>query len=484
MSKTAAALKKTFLVGARRGMIRMPPLRRASSQSNSAATAPAIQSPPPLPTSSVPKALPPLSLMPTPLLIRSYLLTTILASPRLLRLALPLLTTIANSPSPLLNPDRNPLIGIPVRKIVYDHFIAGGSEDAVRQTVTQIKATGFAGVVLGYAKEFGVGDRGEVGKGEEGDEEADVVSWGREYERTMEMVDEGDFVAVKLSGAGRSTLHALANQQPPPARMWQQLLALCATAQVCKIRVWIDAERQDLQPSIDAWTLLLMRRFNHHGAEAASGFGFPCVYNTYQAYLKSTPATLEAHMRAAQVEGWTLGVKLVRGAYMATERRELIWDSIEETHAAYDGIAAALLARQWPADVRSGKPCPRVALVLATHNERSVERAYEIQKARVEADEAIIELEFAQLQGMADELSCRLLQLSELGGDEKLREGDGDERLRPRAFKCLAWGSTRECLQFLCRRVKENGDAVARTGTWVKAFRRELWRRLKGGVRL
>ncbi|KAI9049631.1 hypothetical protein LZ554_006656 [Drepanopeziza brunnea f. sp. 'monogermtubi'] len=477
MLKTAAALNGTFPVGVRRGMIRMPPPRRASSQSHSAATAPATQSPPPLPASSVPKALPPLSLMPTPLLTRSYLLTTILASPRLLKLALPLLTTIANSPSALLNPDRNPLIGIPVRKIVYDHFAAGGSEDAVRRTVAQIKATGFAGVVLGYGKEFGAGE------GEEGDEEADVLSWGREYERTMEMVDEGDFVAIKLSGAGRSTLHALANRQPPPARMWQQLLHLCTTAQACKIRVWIDAERQDLQPGIDAWALLLMRRFNHYSAEAAWGFGFPCVYNTYQAYLKSTPATLEAHMQAAQVEGWSLGVKLVRGAYMATERRELIWDSIEETHAVYDGIAAALLARQWPADVRSGKPCPRMALVLASHNERSVERAYEIQTARVEAGEATIELDFAQLQGMADELSCRLLQLGELGGDGK-REGDGDERLRPRAFKCLAWGSTRECLQFLCRRVKENGDAVERTGTWAKAYRRELWRRLKGAVGL
>ncbi len=40
------------------------------------------------------------------------------------------------------------------------------------------------------------------------------------------------------------------------------------------------------------------------------------IYGTYQAYLKSTPATVSAHLRAAQEENFALGVKLVRGAYL------------------------------------------------------------------------------------------------------------------------------------------------------------------------
>lgn len=104
---------------------------------------------------------------------------------------MPLLSVIANSSSPLFNPDKNPIVGIPVRKLIYDHFVAGDCEAEVKKTVRQMKRVGFKGVILGYAKELAA-DEGVVVN-----EEADVRAWREGYERTMNMIGEGDFMAVK-----------------------------------------------------------------------------------------------------------------------------------------------------------------------------------------------------------------------------------------------------------------------------------------------
>ncbi|KAK0101166.1 proline dehydrogenase [Cadophora gregata] len=451
--------------------IALPRCRRYSQSHSVTTTASTLSMPTTSRQSITAKTLPPLSLMPTPLLLRSYLITSILSSSRLLKLSLPLLNIIAHSPSRFLNPDKNPIIGLLVRKIIYEHFVAGDCEAAVKNTVAQMKQVGFQGVILGYAKEFAA-DEGDVGN-----EETDVRRWKEGYEKTMEMIGPEDFMAVKFSGAGAPTLSALANKQPPPPQMWTEMLSLCHAAKAKNIRVWIDAEQQDLQPTIDDWTLLLMRKFNRNNQAF--------MYNTFQAYLKSTPNNILKYLKLAQDEGWTMGIKLVRGAYIATEKRELIHDTIEQTHNAYNGIVENLLKRQYPG-LDEKKPYPEVALMLASHNETSIKNAYAIQKSLIEQGQPTIKLEYGQLQGMADEVSCGLLQLCQQGGEKGGSEKriEMDEKLRPRAFKCLAWGSTQECLQFLLRRVKENGDAVSRTGGWVVRFRKEIWRRVKGSFRM
>lgn len=214
-----------------------------------------------------------------------------------------------------------------------------------------------------------------------------------------------------------------------------------------------------------------MRKYNKEKA---------MIYNTFQAYLKSTPGNMLKHLKLAQEENWVLGVKLVRGAYIATEERGLICDTIGDTHAQYNTIIKGLLTQDFegvPDLEGEGRTYPRASLFLASHNEDSVKLAYETQKALLLSGKSTIEISYGQLQGMADELSCSLLQLCE-EDDEKLRE------LRPNAFKCLAWGTTQECLQFLLRRVKENGDALGRTGEWVDGFKREIWRRAKVAMRI
>lgn len=252
--------------------------------------------------------------------------------------------------------------------------------------------------------------------------------------------------------------------------MWEAVIAVCEAAIAQGTRIWTDAEQQDLQPTIDVWTTALMRKYNKEKA---------MIYNTFQAYLKSTPANVLKHLQLAQEEGWILGVKLVRGAYIATEERRLIHDTIDDTHAAYNSIVRQVLTQDFPGISKDGgRPYPKASLFLASHNETSIKLAYELQKSLLLANMPNIEISYGQLQGMADELSCSLLQLCEDADSENLKG------LKPDAFKSLSWGTTQQCLQFLLRRVKENGDALGRTGIWVEGFRNEIWRRVKVTLRI
>lgn len=154
-------------------------------------------------TQMVSKALelPPLSIMPMPLLIKSYFITSILASPKIIKLFLPLLNKLANSNSTLLNPDRNPILHMIVRKFIYDHFIAGENASQVRANVAAMKKLGFSGVILGYAKEVNVtgglvhhDDGMSVDKGIK---EAAIIEWRDGLVKTLEMLQPGDFLSVK-----------------------------------------------------------------------------------------------------------------------------------------------------------------------------------------------------------------------------------------------------------------------------------------------
>lgn len=232
------------------------------------------------------------------------------------------------------------------------------------------------------------------------------------------------------------------------------------------VRLLFDAEQFSLQAGIDDWTLLAMRRYNT-GDNAV-------IYGTYQAYLKSTPATLSGHLRAARDGNFALGVKLVRGAYIGSDPRHLIHDTKADTDAAYDGIAEAVLRQQWLAPLEKGKDkdasdaFPRASIVVASHNAATVRKA----RAIVESGAVHIDVAFGQLQGMADEVTCSLLS-----GPQQAEPAA--EHARVHAYKYLVWGSTGECMKYLLRRAHENRDAVQRTRDGRDAMRAELWRRLK-----
>ncbi|KAL2168542.1 hypothetical protein VTG60DRAFT_7147 [Thermothelomyces hinnuleus] len=410
----------------------------------------------------------PLAVLPLANVLRSLMTTTVSSSPLLLPPSLAVMSALANTTRPLLNPDRNPILRFFLKKTFYAQFCAGENAAEVRRTIESLKGIGFAGVILGHAREVVLSeaqmkDLTSCSSGAVADEcvRNEITPWAKGTMETVMLASPGDFVALKFTGAGRQALYALSKRLPPSEALSSAIDAICRLAADRGVRLLFDAEQQALQPGIDDWSLEYMRKFNT--ADNA------VVYGTYQAYLKATSSTLSRHLAAAREGGFALGVKLVRGAYLGSDPRHLIHDTKADTDRAYDGLAEALLRRRWNDQLRPQSESdedaafPNVSVVLATHNRESVLRAQAILS---EGSADCLDVAFAQLQGMADEVSCELVT-----------RGAGDKT--PRAYKYLVWGSTGECMKYLLRRAHENRDAVQRTRAGRDAMRAELMRRVK-----
>lgn len=241
---------------------------------------------------------------------------------------------------------------------------------------------------------------------------------------------------------------------------------ICSEISARNSRLWIDAEQQVFQPAIDSWAINLMREFNRERT---------VVFNTVQAYLKSSAENVNKHLLLAQEEGWKLGIKLVRGAYIAHDMRERIHDTKGDTDRNYNTIVEKLLTKQFLFPT-SGKETkfPDVRLFLASHNAESVQKAQALNRNRIMNGLPTIPLQFGQLHGMADEVSCELVAESKRSDLNSVKEREA----APEAFKCLCWGTTEECLHFLLRRAVENKGAVERTKHMADALREEAWRRI------
>lgn len=270
-----------------------------------------------------------------------------------------------------------------------------------------------------------------------------------------------------MTGAGPVSVDAMAARQSMPEALVKAMDEICIATEKQGSRLWLDAEQQVLQHGLDDWAIEIMRR--HNKSET------PIVYNTIQGYLKGSKANLDHHLTLAAQEGWSLGIKLVRGAYIEHETRSLIHDTQADTDRSYDLIADTLLCRRMPAGKES-LPFPKAALFLATHNAASATKAIATHQNRLFANEPTVMLECGQIQGMADELSCELVQNYE----RALEQSSAANLTVPKAFKCMAWGSVAECMGYLHRRAIENRGAVERTQHMVTALRRELWRRIVG----
>lgn len=271
------------------------------------------------------------------------------------------------------------------------------------------------------------------------------------------------------------TLQRLAGNQPRSDILDRATTEICELAKARNVRLLFDAEQQAFQKGIDAWTLDFQKKYNR-GTPARA-----VVYGTYQAYSRSTPATLAENLVFARNEGFTLGIKLVRGAYLASDPRHLFWKTKEDTDRTYDGIAEALIKQQYNDVLRSfsqDETFPEVDLVLASHNHASVRKAMSLRKQQTDRGEMGIQIVYGQLMGMADDVSCELVLAGKQ--QEALSPGEKTQDQGPKAFKYLVWGSVGECTQYLLRRALENRDAVLRSKECRGALWKELRRRMLG----
>lgn len=171
---------------------------------------------------------------------------------------------------------------------------------------------------------------------------------------------------------------------------------------------------------------------------------------------------------------------MVRGAYLHTELdKQSLHISKQRTDDAYDDAVRFLLRHDsdtsWKVDV-----------MLATHNAKSVRQAFDLYTSTFmttreigDSRPQICGITFAQLMGMADEVSMELVnkieQVKKKESMKSLTEVDG-RNLYPRlgVYKYTAWGSLRDCLLYVLRRAEENKDAAARTQDTAFAILREL----------
>lgn len=394
------------------------------------------------------------------------------------------MSVLAHSKSPILSPDTNPLLRYFLKKTFYKQFCAGENPREINETIDGLRGLGFKGVILNYAREVSPDDHIESklasatgATAEETSKQAEIIPWAKGTMETVKLVTPQDYVAVKFTGAGRQAVNALRHQQDPPPALREAIDSICELAASRGVRLLFDAENASLQPGIDAWTLHYMRKYNKLEQ------GKAVVYGTYQAYLKGASSVLASHMAAARKEGFTLGVKLVRGAYLGSDPRHLIHETKEDTDNAYDSISESLARRSYgavlkPASGESGEEFPDVNVVLAQHNLTSVRKVQAIRDSQIESGEGQIKLVHAQLQGMADDVSCELVHAA--------REAEGEKKKVdiPQAYKYLVWGTTGECMKYLLRRAQENKDAVQRTRDGRDAMAGELVRRIKKAVGL
>ncbi|KAK3711472.1 proline dehydrogenase [Vermiconidia calcicola] len=104
-----------------------------------------------------------------------------------------------------------------------------------------------------------------------------------------------------------------------------------------------------------------------------------------------------------------MAVKLVRGAYIGSDPREAIHDTKKDTDDNYNGIVRDVLTGSNLGRSSDGQ-LPKTELFVAGHNPNSVAAAMNLVQSLREQGKLKTTPDFGQLQGMADELGCSVVQ--------------------------------------------------------------------------
>jgi len=228
--------------------------------------------------------------------------------------------------------------------------------------------------------------------------------------------------------------------------MFNRLNEIADYAAGLKVRLMIDAEQTYFQPAIDHLVVDLQRKYNT---------SYPCIFNTYQAYLKNCYPRVETDLMRAQREGYYFAAKIVRGAYLVLERKRAvdkkyddpIWPTLEGTHENYHKVLDLVFK-----NIHTG-----ANLLVATHNQSSIEYTLnKMESLNLSKDN----IYFGQLLGMADNLTFNL------------------GRNGYKAYKYVPYGPINEVVPYLIRRVQENSNILSMAQTERKMIGKEIIRRI------
>ena len=330
-----------------------------------------------------------------------------------------------------------------IKTTVFDHFCGGVTEKDTLPLVDKLYDKGVYSI-LDYSVE-----------GAENDETFDAT-----LQKNLELIDfaknrpEIPFAVFKPTGMGRFAIYEKVSSgkalTAKEQAEWDKVVArydtLSQAAYKADVPLMIDAEETWMQKAADDLVEEMMRRYNKEK---------PIVFNTLQLYRKDRlPYLKELHQRAKQ-EGFKIGMKLVRGAYMEKERaraQELGYeDPICVDKAAtdknYNDTMAYMVAHIEDMSVYAG-----------THNEDSALYLTQLiaQHGLQKYDKRVW---FGQLLGMSDHITFNLAKLGY------------------NTSKYIPFGPVKDVMPYLIRRAEENTSVAGQTNRELELLSIERKRR-------
>jgi len=222
--------------------------------------------------------------------------------------------------------------------------------------------------------------------------------------------------------------------------------AICKAAYDLDVPLFIDAEDSWYQDTIDRMVDSMMAKYNKEKA---------VVFNTLQMYRHDRLKFLEVSHKKAKQEGYILGIKLVRGAYMEKERER----------AEEKGYPSPIHVDKNATDVDYNlalvymvENINRIHFCAGTHNEDSSLLLTKLMEEH-QIDKTDKRVYFAQLLGMSDHISFNLAH-------------DGYN-----VSKYVPYGPIKEVMPYLLRRAEENTSVAGQVGRELGLILKEKKRR-------
>lgn len=285
-----------------------------------------------------------------------------------------------------------------------------------------------------------------------------------EFDKTMvEMIRVLEFasraatcpiISLKVTGLARFGLlekmdkgeNLNEDEKEEKRRMEKRLDAICHKANELKMSVFVDAEESWIQDTVDFMVQLMMERYNKNRVT---------VYNTFQMYRSDRLDYLHKSHEVAQNEGYWLGAKLVRGAYMDKERdraAEMGYDSpIQPDKESTDRDFNAAV-------VYCIENSHNIHTCVASHNADScLLMAETMDRLGIPSDTKAIFT--SQLLGMSDNLTFNFAKAGYT------------------AAKYIPYGPVGDVIPYLIRRAKENTAVSSDMSRELSLLDREIKRR-------
>lgn len=330
-----------------------------------------------------------------------------------------------------------------IRATVFDHFCGGINEMDCLSVVDKMYTKGVSSV-LDYSVE---------GKEEEAQFDAALEM----TLKTIEFAKERQaipFAVFKPTGLGRLDLYTKVGEKQALSTEeqaeWNKVIErfelVCKTAHQKDVALLIDAEESWMQDAADDLVEDMMRKYNKEKV---------IVFSTLQMYRWDRLDYLKGLHEKAKAEGFYIGMKLVRGAYMEKEHERAkekgyptpICASKQATDDNYDAAVNYMMQH-----------IDKMAIFAGTHNEESSYKLMEMLKTNSLSinDQRIW---FGQLYGMSDNISYNLASHGY------------------NVAKYLPFGPVRDVMPYLIRRAEENTSVAGQTSRELNLLKTERERR-------